>query len=151
MTTLIAEKQHNARKPASSCAISSPRLKTVQDLLDTIRLHEPKQRHLLAMLSATAAHVSVQGTSRCIELDISRLLDVRFGLQAHLKERRFKKNSVRSYTNYLRIFVQKAAEDGWKINSDVSNACRKFSIVIAKQEGCAGVVRYAIRKGVGAT
>lgn len=120
MKAIIAANCVKTRRPASYRAISPQRLdtvqeplRTIQDLLDTIRRREAENSHLLAMLTATAAHISMHLGVPRDKLDIRRLLDVKSGLQAYFKERGFKRNSVSSYTNYLRILLQKASERGW--------------------------------------
>jgi integrase len=113
-----------------------------------MRRREPEGCHLLKMLGSTIAHISMHLGVPADELDIHRLLDVKSGLQVHLKERGFKRNSIRSYTNYLRILLQKATEFGWSVCSpDIARAWREIS-VCARTAGCAGVVRYAICKGL---
>lgn len=56
---LVAQKQVKPRMSADFRNISRNRLETIQDLIDTIRQREPEQKHLLAMLTATAAHISI--------------------------------------------------------------------------------------------
>src|ERR1700752_4659498 len=111
MSTTTAKNRRKPRPASRRGTIS--RLETIQDLLAAIRAHEPDNNHLLAMLGATTAHIAIHLGEPADKIDIHRLLDVKAGLQAHLRKRGFRRNSIRSYTNYLRILLQKAGELGW--------------------------------------
>jgi hypothetical protein len=136
------------REAAEDGAISRLRLETLQDLLDVIRRREPQETHLLSMLSATTAHIEQALTQRANRIAIGQLLEIKPALQRHLKERGFRRNSIRSYTNYLRILLEKARSLGW------SEASPELEIVWAdlrdatsKKKGCSLIIRYAIRNG----
>src|SRR6516165_5335594 len=113
MLRTTADNRRQAPKPARSDSISPRPLETLQDLLESIRCGEPEQVHLLSMLTATAAHISMVLGVSSDKIHIRALLDVRFGLRCHLGQRGYRRNSVRSYVNYLRILIQKARELGW--------------------------------------
>lgn len=145
---LVAQKRVKPRGAAVCHRISQCRLKTIQDLLDIIQQREPKQGHLRAMLCATAAHISMHLQLPCDKLDISALLDVRAGLQLHLRERGFKRNSIRSYANFLRILLQKARDYGWSADPETGSAWDGVFRALASYPSCLVIVRYAIVKGL---
>ena len=67
MLRTTADNRRQAPKPARSDSISPRPLETLQDLLESIRCGEPEQVHLLSMLTATAAHISMVLVSSVIQ------------------------------------------------------------------------------------
>ena len=113
------------RETAQERAISRLRLETLQELLDAIRRREPEQKNLLSMLDATAAHLSMVMGQPASKIPIRQLLEIKPALQRHLKERGFRRNTVRSYANYFRILLDKARSLGWSESSpELENAWR---------------------------
>ena len=151
-TTPIRTKQ---RKTSRSRLISRVRteaganhLKTVQDLMDAIRRTEPEGSHLHKMLNSTVAHTVLTLNLSAEKLEINKLLEVKPQLKAYLKSKGFKRNSIRSYTNYLRILLQKAAKLGWiPCAPQTFVAWREISAAVAKSGGGSAVVHYAIKNG----
>ena len=122
------------------------RLETLQDLMRAIHLRDSGQNNLVAMLRATSAHISMCLGRPLDKIGVRELGEVKPGLQAHLRARRFKKNSIRSYSNYLRILLQKLKEFGWvEYSPKVAAAWRDISRLISDVHGGPGIVRYAIR------
>jgi hypothetical protein len=101
------------------------------------------------MLDSTMAHVAQYLGEPPQKINIRRLLDVKADLQAHLKRRSPKRNTIGSYTNYLRILIKKARELRWsECSPEVVNAWEPILDAVAKVHGGAGVVRDAIHKGI---
>jgi hypothetical protein len=120
-----------SRRVLSSRTISRGTPRTLQDLLDTIRADEPEQTQLTAMLRATAAHICMYLGQSPDAVSIQVLFDVKPGLQAHLRERGFKRSAIRVYTNYfLRVLLRKAKELGWTESSpELVEAWRQILLV----------------------
>jgi hypothetical protein len=136
------------RVPAQIHSISRESLETLADLLDAIRKSEGDASHVVKMLSATAAHLAIHLGQPPDKIEIRQLLAVRPGLRLHLKERGFKRNSIRSYCNYVRIFLQKAEGLGWtECAPPLLSAWQEIRQAVAKTHGCIRIVEYAIRSG----
>src|SRR5208283_814467 len=138
-------------RDTARCKTISPEtrsLETLHDLMLAIQSREAGESHLLAMLRATTAHISMHLGRPLTTISLRDLIDVKPGLQAHLRARRLKRNSIRSYTNYLRILVQKAKDFGWvEISPAIEKAWREELDVVRDIHGCPGLVRYAVWKG----
>src|SRR5215469_5613598 len=116
-------------------ARSEQRLRTVQDLLDAIRRSEPESKNL-GMLNSTVGHIAMHLKLTAEKIEIGRLLDIKPGLQASLKAKGLKGKSIPSYTNYVRILLQKAAELGWlPCAPEVVDAWRDILAAVAKSQG----------------
>ena len=134
---------------ARSSTISRERLDTLEDLLHAIENSEPMDSHLVKMLGSTAAHLVDHREEPPENIPIDRLLDVGSSFKAYLKERRFKRNSVRSYCNYIRIFLQRARKLGWAEGSpELNGAWKNIRRVLKKAVGCQRIIDYAITKGI---
>jgi hypothetical protein len=85
---------------------------------------------------------------RSAEISIHQLLDVRPKLRLYLTGREFKQNSVRSYSNFLRILLAKARNLGWsEYSAELEGAWEEIRRVAARNRGCPGIALYAIRHG----
>lgn len=148
MVLATADTIQKPQDTAQDRNLSPPRLETLEDLLDAIRRREPQQTHLLSMLNATAAHIEQVLARRANKIAIRELLEIKSALQRRLKERGFRRNSVRSYVNYLRILVVKARGLGWSESSpELEAAWADVRRATSKRCGCSGIIRYAIRRG----
>lgn len=137
------------RNPAQTRNISRLRLETLQDLMDAIPRGEPEGSNSVAMLEATADHISGALGQPLNEILIRQLTDLRPKLRIHLRERRFKRNSIRSYANFLRILLAKAKDLGWsECSPEVERAWEQIRGMTAKKLGCSTIIRYAIRNGL---
>ena len=146
MLRKTAEKRRKPQESARCRSISQHPITTLQELLESIRNQEPEQAHLRSMLAATVAHISMVLGEPPDKIDIRRLLDVKPGLQDHLRLRGFKRNSIRSYTNYLRILRQKAGELGWtECSPELASAWESARRATSKAVGCSEIIRYAIQ------
>jgi len=125
--------------------ISLEKLRTLQDLLDAIAKLESDQPHLLAMLRSTGGHISDYLERPLHQVEIGQIRDVVPELKQYLKERRYKRNSIRSYLNYTRILLQEAEGLGWKEgDAEVEAAWQLILAAVSKKTGCASIVKYVI-------
>jgi integrase len=149
---MLLETVSAIKKPRDSSqarGISRPRLETLQDLMDAIRRGDPGDSKLVAMLGATADHISRALGKPLNDILICQLPTLRPALRIHLRERRFKRNSIRSYANFLRILLAKARELGWsECSPDVERAWEEIRRVTRKKLACSTIIRYAIRNGL---
>lgn len=148
MVLATADTIQGPREAAQDRNISGPPPETLQELLDAIQRREPERTHLLSMLNSTVAHIEQVLVQRANKIAIRQLLEIKPALQRHLRERGFRRNSVRSYTNYLRILLNKAKSLGWSESSpELEAAWADVRRATSKKTGCSGIVRYAIRHG----
>lgn len=63
----------------------------------------------------------------------------------YLKDRRYQKNSTRTFLHFIRLLVRKAEEFGWR-RPEVPD-CWRGIISLAPDRGCRKIVREAIRLG----
>jgi integrase len=139
---------HEPRSVALPLNISSQPLESLQDLLDAVKQNEPDRAQLVRMLMATAGHICLHLGEPPEKIKLRALLGVRPGLLAYLRERGYKRNSVRSYANYLRILFRKAKELGWSICSpQIMEAWEEMFSGVRKIKGCVGIVRYSLQMG----
>jgi integrase len=148
MVLTTADYDQKSHKAAQNSAISRLLLDTLQDLLNAVRRREPEQTHLLSMLGATVAHISLVLGQPAGRIAIHQLLEISPELQRHLRERGFRRNTVRSYTNFVRILLDRARSLGWsEVDPAVENAWAGLRRVLSKKIGCSGIVRYAVHNG----
>jgi hypothetical protein len=134
---------HYLRDSALFASISPLNLQTVRDVLEALD-GDPH----LAMLRTTAGLLSASLNVPVERLKIDVLVDVVAPFKAYLKGRRYKQNAVRSYSNYAGMLLRRAKKLGWTPQSpEVPEPWKPILAAAGKEKGCAGVVRYAIRKG----
>ena len=140
------------RETAQRPLISLQRPRTIQELLDHISECDLASPHLQNMLRSTAAHITQCLGKPLMEIQISQFADALPEFGTFLKERRFKRNSIRSYLNYARILLQKARDLGWNgINPEVEAAWQPILAAIPAQNWRSkirGIVIYGIRRGI---
>jgi hypothetical protein len=101
------------------------------------------------MLAATAAHVAIYLGEPPERIQIRTLLEVRPGLRAHLKDRGFKRNSIRTYCCHVGILLQRARELGWaECSPQLVAAWREVREVVKEAVGCKRVVDYAMARRI---
>lgn len=101
------------------------------------------------MLSATVSHICLVLGEPQDKIAIRNLLDIKLDLQRHLKERGLRRNTVRSYSNFVRILLQKARGLGWnECTLELKNAWEETRLSTSKLVGCSEIIRYAIRNGI---
>jgi hypothetical protein len=135
--------EHYLRDTALFASISPLNLQTVRDLLEALD-GDPHR----AMLRTTAALLSASLNVPVERLKIDALVDVVAPFKAYLKGRHYKRNAVRSYSNYAGMLVRRAKKLGWSPQSpEVPEPWKPILAAAGKEKGCAGIVRYAIREG----
>ena len=113
MATLTVNGFAKRRVRSQTRSISREGIHSLQDLLDALPMVGPTASHTLAMLRSTCGHISMCISEFPAAIPICRLLDIRPRLTAYLRDRGMRRNSIRSYVNYVRILLQKAREFGW--------------------------------------
>jgi hypothetical protein len=139
------------RDAACEERISPKSSKTLQDLLVHLSASGTRTQ-LTSMLNSTASHLSSWLGQSPREIPISRLIGAAPEFGSFLRERRFKRNSVRSYLNYLRILVRIATELGWtERNPEVELLWRPLLLAIPRRSWKSRIIsipRYALQIGV---
>jgi integrase len=134
------------RGPVQLPLISTPELRTAQDLLTAIKDLRPNLP--IAMLRTTACHVSNFLNTPTEQLPIAALVGLGPRFRDFLRERRYAPKSVRSYSNYLAILLRAAQELGWHPqHPNVPEEWKRILRVMLSHVGCGGVVHYAIQQG----
>jgi hypothetical protein len=134
---------------ARSSTISREKLETLEDLLRAIRQSDPEGGHLTKMLGTTAAHLVDHLGVPPDKILIRTLLGLRPGLRVYLRERRYLRNSIRSYVNYVRILVNKARELGWvECSPELVAAWHEIRQATKKRLGTIRLIEYAIANGL---
>jgi integrase len=127
-----------------SLAVRSAKLVTVQDLLSAI----PKSGLLSSMYTA-AGHVSNFLNIPLEQLPIEALTELSpAAFKLHLRQRKYKPHSIRSYRGFIRILVNKAKDLGWGPGRLEIPDCWKPILSAVKADGGTKIVRYAIRLGI---
>jgi integrase len=121
-------------------------LRTVQDLLTAIQ--ELRSDLQVPMLKTTAGHVSHFLNTPLDRLSIAALVDIDLAprFRDYLSERRYKRDSIRSYSNFLAILRRTAQELGWE-PPDVPEDWKPILTAMQTHPRCSSIVRYAIRQG----
>lgn len=139
------------REPAGcsdSSTISLLPAETLQDLLDAYQKSRPERDHLLSKFKATAAHISMVLGQPPKNIQFRQLSEVRSELRRHLSQRGLRRNSIRSYLDYVRMMLAKAKELGWSdCSPEIKVAWEPIRRVTSRAPGCSKIVRYAIRNG----
>lgn len=103
------------------------------------------------MLRTTAAHIADCLNVPIEGLKIDDLVRVGPEFRQYLEERRFKRNSVRSYSNFLHILLRAAKDLGWQFSGlEVPEPWKEIMGRLAKfHKGYTGPIQIAIRRGDG--
>jgi hypothetical protein len=146
-----AQFELDLRDTAQIERISPQKPRTIQELLECVEC-EPASRQLQSMMRSTANHIA-QCFGRPLDaIQVTELAHALPQLRAFLTERRFKRNSIRSYLNYVRILLRKAHDFGWVgIDPDVEAAWAPVLGAIPSQNWLSktrSIVRYAIQRNV---
>jgi hypothetical protein len=124
-------------------------LRTVQELLTAIQeLRTDRPNLPVPMLKTTVDHVSNFLNTPIDRLSIAALADVDLAprFRNYLRERRYKPNAVRSYSNFLAILRRTAQELGWE-QPNVPEEWKPVLKAMRKHSGFSGIIRYAIQQG----
>lgn len=144
VTTVAFGNQRGAElhDSARSCHISHGELQTVKDLLTHLQ-GDP----YFGMLQTTAGHVSSFLNVPIEKLPIEALADLKPSFPAYLRDKRFKRNAVTSYSNFAGMLLRKAKELGWEPSQpEIPQAWETIHAALTKAESCVQIVRYAIRQ-----
>lgn len=145
VTTVAIGNQRGAELHGSARShhISHGDLRTVRDLL--IHLQEDPY---FSMLRTTAGHVSSFLNVPVEQLPIDALFDIGPAFRAYLKDRRFKRHAVHSYSNFAGMLLRRAKGLGWEpCQPEVPQAWESILTALKKVESCVQIIRYAIRQG----
>src|SRR5579859_6284095 len=147
-----AQIEMDFREEAQKPPISHKGRLTLQELLDQIQANEPSALQLNGMLRSTAVHLS---QALCKPLEALTIEELAIGLAefaAFLKQRRFKRNSIRSYQHFGRILLQKARELGWReADPEVESLWQPLVTALSTRHehtAITAVVRYAVQRGI---
>ena len=150
--TIGNQSDADLRDSACSVRIPLPKLKTLQDLLTALQ-----GNNYVKMLRTTAGHVSNFLKVPVEQLEIGALVDIGPEFTLYLTERRFKRDSVRSYSNFAAMLLRAAKDLGWASpQPEVPDEWKAILAVMQQHRpgnkrgqyyGCAKIIRYAIRLG----
>jgi len=130
-----------------SLADEPQRLETVGDLLHAIAGSNTKPD---GMLLTTARHLPAFHGKSIDTLPIEVLQDATSAFALYLRERRYKRNSVRTYCHNLRVLLGEARRLGWVPNNQpISDAWRPVWEAVSNTSGVTkDIVRYAISQRI---
>lgn len=121
-------------------------LRTVDDLLRAIDEDAPTLP--IGMLRTTANHVSNFLNVPLEHMEIDVLVSLDPGFRNYLKESRYKKGSVRSYSNFVLILLKAAKQLGWQPRqSQFLEAWKAIADAMPPRSYCRGIIAYAIGHG----
>ncbi len=116
--------------------------KTLRDLFDIFAANPPKS---LSMLHATWSVLAGYLQMSADQITIDSVFDNSDGLSRFLESRKYAKNSVRSYGNYVRILLRKAEEFGWNPDEAFPEAWRGV-LALAPEHKCADMTKHLARR-----
>jgi len=140
------------RDSAQSVHISRPKLQTVHDLLTALDGNAN-----VKMFRTTARHISDFLKVPVEQLEIDAVVDIGPDFRLYLGQCRYKRGSIRSYSNFAQMLLRAAKELGWESPQPEIPEEWKSILAVMQQHrpsnkrgqyyGCAKIVRYAIRLG----
>jgi hypothetical protein len=116
-------------------------LKTLRDLFDIFDENPPRS---LPMLRATWSLFGVYLQMPADQITIDSVFENREDFPRFLESRKYAKNSVRSYANYVRILLRKAEEFGWNPDEAFPEAWRGV-LALAPEHKCADIAKHLAR------
>ena len=134
---------------ARKIALTLQPLVTAQDLRTILHLRLP--RNFVGNLDTAVGHVSKFLGMSLEQLPIDTLLELTQDLtqfQTYLRERKYKRHSIRSYCGFIKILTRKAKELGWLPRQPEVPESWTSVLAALKPYGCANLVRYAIRRNL---
>jgi hypothetical protein len=136
-TQTIGNQNGRNLRDSTQLPLIYPQLKTVQDLLTALQ-----GSRYFSMLRTTAGHISSFLKLPVEQLAIDALLDLGPSFRLYLKERRYKRDAVRSYSNFAAMLLRGAKEMGWvPQQSEVLEAWQLILAAMPKNSGCGGIIR----------
>jgi hypothetical protein len=146
-----AQFELDLRDTAQSDRISLRKSRTVQALLECVG-RDPTSRDLQSMIRSTANHIALCFGRPLDAIQVTELAHALPQFGAYLRERRFKRHSIRSYLNYARILLRKARDLGWVgTDPDVEAAWAPVLATIPSQNWQSrirGIVGFATQRNV---
>jgi integrase len=118
---------------------------SLQDLLDILALTPSSQEK---MLRSTASLISSYFERPCSGVLIEAVAENRAEFSRHLTQKKYKKNSIRSYQNYVRILVEKARELGWVASRPLIPETWAAISTIAIKQNCMRPLKFLAKLGV---
>jgi len=125
------------------------RLKTLEDLRTHLRLAglpKPLLSGMETALNHAATFLGVPPEQLPID-SVADVVDSPSDFKAHLRDRKYKRHTARSYCSSLRIAVNKARAFGWSPSRPEVPEWEPIRKAVA-QRGCGKIVGYAIREGI---
>jgi hypothetical protein len=138
--------RRNGTKNAEHPALLSGPLVTAEDLL-TI-LHLRLARKFVGNLETAAGHVSRFLGISLDQLSIDNLFELTQDFtqfKTYLRERKYKRHSIRSYCGFIKILTRKAKALGWLPRQPEVPESWTSVLAAVKPYGCTNIVKYAIR------
>jgi hypothetical protein len=129
---------------AQNIAVQRYQLRNLQDLLDALAAVVPPEP---PMLRTSAAHFAEFVGVPPQEIDIAMLVNRKDVFRAYLKERRYQKNSIRTFVNFTSRLVRKAEEFGWQLPLVLIPECWAEMHALARIKSCRKIIMYAISLG----
>jgi hypothetical protein len=128
------------KDPGGEPLDSMNQLRTLQDLMDALAAVVPPEP---PMLRTSAAHFSDFVGVPPEEIDIATLVDRKEAFREYLKERKYQKNSIRTFVNFTGVLVRKAEEFGWKRPAAIVPECWQQIYDLAPARGSRRIIlRY---------
>jgi len=138
----------NLRDSSEGNRISTPTPRSLRDLLEAIKAVQTGEDHTVNMLGSTLALVSALTDRPLEEISIDELSVLGPALEAHLRSRGYKRNSVRSYMNYRRILLRAAEKLGWvRMSPALPREWERIIERLPKDKNYRTIAFYAASKG----
>ncbi|MGE5110562.1 MAG: tyrosine-type recombinase/integrase [Acidobacteriaceae bacterium] len=126
---------------------SDLKLHTLADLLR--RIEWETQDKPIAMFKSTANRLADFFDKSVEQIPIEVLSSSQESFREHLRMRRFKPNTIRSYVNYGRIMLQIAVKMGWSpTESPLEKEWSSVLLHIPKRIGAPKLARFAVEHGI---
>src|ERR1700690_4270353 len=97
-------------RSSSENVAPAPKPKTLADLLEALAKDPPSE---YPMLRTSSSQFTTYLNKAPAEITIDSISEAKSGFRAHLRNRQYKENTIRSYSNYIRILLNLAKELGW--------------------------------------
>jgi integrase len=138
-TEIVAE----PRDSSESCAYRTDKLFSLQDLLNALQDQPPAE---YPMLRSTAVKLSEFYARPADQIPLDLLPEDRETFRYHLKQHRYARNSVRSYTNYLNILISRAMDLGWAAEAPAAPAAWSSLLSTVTEAGCEKLLRHLAKQ-----
>lgn len=142
---MVLRDRARLRVMSQASAHNQPR--TLADLLVTISCRQDLAKQE-AMMRTTAGHVTEMLAAPPDEVPVSQLRVLVSRFKEYLQGHSFRRNSVRSYLNYLRVLIKVADELGWSMPHPEIPAPWRAIYNVARTRNCGSVVRYAVEHSI---